>query len=107
MMRVEVKPELLRWARKRSGIDSDVLVHRFPGLDDWESGKARPTLRQLEQFAKATHAPVGYLFLPEPPVERVPIPDFRTIGGERVGRPSPDLLDTIYACQRQGGEPAH
>jgi Zn-dependent peptidase ImmA (M78 family) len=55
----------------------------------------------LEDFAKATHAPVGYLFLAQPPHESVPIPDFRTIGGAQITRPSPNLLDMIYACQQR------
>lgn len=101
MMRVEVRPELLRWARERSGLDIPALTRRFPHLDSWERGEAHPTLKQLEGFAKVTHTPVGYLFLSEPPVEHVPILDFRTIGNERTGRPSPDLLDTIYLCQQR------
>jgi Zn-dependent peptidase ImmA (M78 family) len=101
MMRVEVKPSLLRWARYRAGLDLDDLARRFPRLADWESGERRPTIRQLEEFAKATRTPVGYLFLTEPPTERVPIPDFRTIGNRRIEHPSPDLLDTIYLCQQR------
>ena len=73
----------------------------FRSLEAWERGEASPTLKQVESFAKATHTPVGYLFLQEPPVERVPIPDFRTVGNEHIGRPSPDLLDTIYICQQR------
>src|SRR5260370_38070992 len=104
MMRVEIKPELLRWRRERSGVDRAGLAQGFPQLDTWERREASPTLKQLESFAKATHTPVGYLFLQKPPVERVPIPDFRIAGNARIGRPSPDLLDTIYICQqRQGG----
>ena len=101
MMRVEIKPELLRWARERSGIDPAALAHRFPRLDTWERRESSPTLKQLESFAKATHTPIGYLFLQEPPIERVPIPDFRTAGNERIGHPSPDLLDTVYLCQQR------
>lgn len=101
MMRVEVRQELLRWARERSGLDMAALGRRFPHLDAWERGKTRPTLKQLEGFAKATHTPVGYLFLQEPPVERMPIPDFRTVANERVSHPSPDLLDIVYICQQR------
>jgi Zn-dependent peptidase ImmA (M78 family)/transcriptional regulator with XRE-family HTH domain len=101
MMRIQVKPELLRWARERSRLDLAALAHRFPHLDAWERRESSPTLKQLESFAKATHTPVGYLFLQEPPVERVPIPDFRTVGNERIGHPSPDLLDTVYICQQR------
>lgn len=101
MNRVEVRPELLRWARDRAGLSVEVLARRFPKLDAWEQGAAHPTLKQLEDFAKATFTPVGFLFLEAPPVERVPIPDFRTIGNARLGRPSPDLLDTLYLCQQR------
>ena len=101
MKRVEVKPDLLRWARERAGFDLDEVARRFPQLEAWEHGAAHPTLRQIERFAKATHTPVGFLFLQEPPIERVPIPDFRTVDNEHIGRPSPDLLDTIYICQQR------
>ncbi|HPZ99463.1 MAG TPA: ImmA/IrrE family metallo-endopeptidase, partial [Phycisphaerae bacterium] len=63
--------------------------------------EGQPTLKQLEAFAQATHTPFGYFFLPAPPVEHVPIPDFRSNRREALGRPSPDLLDTIYICQQR------
>jgi Zn-dependent peptidase ImmA (M78 family) len=98
---VEINPELLVWARQRSGLDFDQLAHRFPKLGAWERGEQLPTFKQLEGFAQATHAPIGYFFLPEPPEEQVPIPDYRTIGDTGVQRPSADLLDTIYQCQQR------
>ncbi len=101
MNRVPVKPELLRWARERAGLSVEGLAGRFPSLDEWERGEAQPTLKQLERFARATFVPVGYLFLREPPAERIPIPDLRTMRNERLGHASPDLLDTIYLCQRR------
>jgi len=101
MMRVEVSPKLLRWARERAGFDLDDLARRIPGLPAWERGEVRPTLKQMERFARATYTPVGFLFLQEPPVERVPIPDLRTAGNKRIDRPSPDLLDTLYICQQR------
>ncbi len=100
-VRVKVKSELLRWARERARLSMAELESRFPRLDDWESGAVEPTLKQLEAYAKATRAPIGYLFLEEPPHEQLPIPDFRTVGGTEVSRPSPDLLETIYNCQER------
>lgn len=101
MNRVAVKPELLRWARERAGRSAKNLLGKFPKLERWERGEAMPTLKQLEGFARATFVPVGYLFLPEPPVEPTPIPDLRTVGSWAIDHPSPDLLDTIYLCQRR------
>ncbi len=101
MIRADIKPELLRWARKRAGFSIDDLVERIPQLPAWERGEAKPTLKQIEKFAKTVYAPVGFLFLQEPPVEQVPIPDFRTVGNAHIGHPSPDLLETIYICQQR------
>ena len=101
MTRVSVNPELFLWARERSGMAQEDLEARFRKLPDWESGEIQPTLKQVEAFARAVHLPVGYLFLSEPPEEQVPIPDYRTFAGQAVTRPSPNLLDTIYACQER------
>lgn len=95
--RVAVNPSLLSWALDRSGLTAD--DSRYERFARWAAGDEQPTFRQLETFATATHAPLGYLFLPAPPVEKVPIPDFRTMGNAGVVTPSPDLLDTIYQSQ--------
>jgi Zn-dependent peptidase ImmA (M78 family) len=71
----------------------------FPKLSAWLRGEAKPTLKQLERFARSAHAPIGYLFLSQPPEETLPLPDFRTIAGTELGRPSADLLETVYTCQ--------
>lgn len=101
MTRVAIHPEMFRWARERAGLDSFALATRFKRLEAWEAGKVQPTVRQLEDYARATHAPVGYFFLPEPPVEVLPIPDFRTVANRAIARPSPNLLDMVYACQQR------
>lgn len=100
-VRVEVAPHVFEWAMERSGRPRDELIRRFPRLPEWQDGEPAPTLRQLEDFARATRTPLGYLLLPEPPVEEVPLPDFRTVRDSVVGRPSPDLLDTIALCQER------
>lgn len=101
MTRIPINPELLTWARERAGLDTLALSGRFPKLSEWEAGELQPTLRQLEDFARAVHVAVGLLFLPAPPDEPLPIPDFRTVGDRELKRPSPNLLDTIYLCQQR------
>lgn len=101
MTRVAIQPEMFRWARDRARMNNLALRARFPRLQAWEAGEVQPTLRQLEDYARATHAPVGYFFLPEPPVEPLPIPDFRTMANRAIARPSPNLLDMVYACQQR------
>ena len=55
----------------------------------------------LEDLAKATLTPLGFFFLETPPEERLPVPYFRTPGGEALRRPSPDLLETTHTMQRR------
>lgn len=102
MSKVAVKSDLISWARERSGLTINALVKRFPKFREWERGEAL-TLRQLEALAKTTSTPLGYFFLPEPPEERLPIPDFRTVPGSQVRRPSPNLLETVQTMQQRQG----
>jgi len=98
---VFVKPELLRWAIDRSRLPEDEFARAFPKLAEWESGQRMPTVHQLEQFARKTMTPLGYFFLDSPPDETLPIPDFRTMGDAPIGRPSPNLIETIQVMQRR------
>jgi Zn-dependent peptidase ImmA (M78 family) len=101
MSRVTVSPDMLRWARERSGKDAEALRRQFPKLDDWEAERLKPTLKQLEAYARATYAPFGFFFLEEPPEETFPIPFFRSAQTAAPQRPSPNLLDTLQAMQRR------
>ncbi len=100
MASVRIRPDgkVLSWAIERSRVD---LRSKFKKLDRWLSGEVQPTLRQLEELAKAANVPFGYLFLKQPPEEIPPIPLFRTIDQQPTERPSPELLDTIYIMQRR------
>ncbi|WP_235984692.1 phospholipase D-like domain-containing protein [Actinomyces trachealis] len=91
-VRVDVAPDLLRWAVRRARWDEETTHRRAPKLDAWVTGTARPTLKQIEKFAADTHTPFGLLFLPEPPVENLPIPDMRAMRDAGVDGPSADLL---------------
>jgi len=100
-VRINVKGELLVWARERSGLDEMELTKKFRYLREWENEEKQPTLKQLEQFAHKTRTPLGYLFLEHPPEEKLPIPHFRTPRNEPILRPSPDLLETVETMQRR------
>lgn len=92
---------MLRWAVDRAGLTADDARERFTKYDDWLSGAIHPTFKQLQDFARATYAPIGAFFLSEPPAVELPIPDFRTKDGRHPADPSPDLLDTIHLCQQR------
>jgi Zn-dependent peptidase ImmA (M78 family) len=100
-VRVPVNPEFFPWAVHRARGDMEDFALRFPKLTAWMAEGEQPTLKQLEKFAAATHAPIGFFFLPKPPHEALPIADFRTVGSAEVESPSADLLDTIYVCQQR------
>ena len=92
---------VLRWAAERARLPDTVLERSFRKWVLWLSGDAQPTLKQLEDFARLTRTPIGYFFLPEPPVLQLPIPDFRTLRDEELTEPSIALLDTLYLCQQR------
>ena len=101
MTRADVDPKLLTWARERAGISQTDLLRKFPKLAEWEHGELSPTFKQLEDFARATFVPFGYLFLADPPEEKIPIPHYRSERDAAPRNPSPDLLDTIYMLERR------
>jgi Zn-dependent peptidase ImmA (M78 family)/transcriptional regulator with XRE-family HTH domain len=118
---VTVEPAVLDWAMERASMTGPQLARklglkRVDRVERWLSSGELP-LKKLEAIAKQTHVPLGYLFLEEPPEEPLPIPDYRTVGGEGVRKPSPELIDTLYTCvglqawyreylEDQGAEPA-
>ncbi|MDE2655570.1 MAG: ImmA/IrrE family metallo-endopeptidase [Gemmatimonadota bacterium] len=101
MTRIPVSPEMITWACERAGYDMDYIETRLPQIPAWVRRERQPTLKQLEKLARVTHTPLGYLMLPEPPEERLPVPDYRAVAGAVRSRPSPDLLDTLYTMRRR------
>jgi Zn-dependent peptidase ImmA (M78 family) len=100
LTRVKLEPQMIRWAVKRSGVSAQKIESRFP-ISDWQKGSKLPTLKQVESFAKLTMTPLGYLFLTKPPVEKLPVPDYRTFTNAPVKDPSPNLLDTLNDATRR------
>ena len=103
--KMELVPEVLRWARERASIGVDDLAKKIPvkpkSMEKWER-TGQISRNQAESLAISTHTPFGYLFMKKPTREDMPIVDFRTRGDNpRQRRPSPGLLSTIYSMQRR------
>jgi len=103
-MNVTLQPEVLRWARQRSGLDEAALAKKLgvnaEQLARWESD-GELSFKKAALLAQKTHTPFGQLFLKEPPDDDLPIRDFRTVGDAPMLRPSPDLLESVFLMQRR------
>lgn len=86
MSKAFINGAVLRWARERAEMPADQLAKKIGQKADrlakWEAGEDQPTFKQAARLASVTHVPFGYFFLPKPPVEDLPLPDLRTVGGE-------------------------
>ncbi len=118
-MQLELKPEVLQWARERARLSPAELADKMKRKEEqvhaWEStGKIKANW--AEKLAHVTHTPYGCLFMPKPMEEKLPISDFRTLKDKKLERPSPDLIEVMdLAILRQdwfkdhliteGGEP--
>lgn len=73
LQRAHIEPSLLVWARETRGFAIDeaaqVIGVKAARLQQWESGEAKPTVRQLRKAADAYRRSIGLFFLPEPPEE--------------------------------------
>src|SRR5260221_4398757 len=76
----EVQPRVLEWARTSAGLSIDDAAGRIGirprRLIEWEEGVRVPTLPQARQAAHIYRRPLALLFLPEPPTDPEPPPDF-------------------------------
>lgn len=103
-----ITPKVIRWARQRARLSivevaKKVNVRQPDRLEAWEreGSEDRPTFRQAQHLADILHIPFGYLFLSEPPVEQLPLPDLRTKYGAGAIKPSPDFLEVVYDALRK------
>src|SRR5690349_6486667 len=105
-MEALINPDVLRWARERASLSTSTLAKSLGTQEDnvlaWEQGKKKPSFNQAMNYARQTYIPFGYLYLSQPPVESLPLPDLRTINGKRDHGYSLSLMDTIrWAMERQ------
>lgn len=113
--KANINPDILAWARKEAGLSlaeaasfakisatKDRTAEQR--LDEWEKNKDKPTQNQLAAIAKAYYRPALTFYLPSPPVPNADVADFRTVGDEGIGAPSPKLralVSKIKARQQE------
>jgi len=102
-LRIDVRPELLRWPCEYGEVDPDKLRKRFPKYDDWVSGALKPTYKQIEDFVKFTHVPSWASSISDDLEEMmyIHIRDLRTLDCDEITRASFNLLETIYMCRER------
>lgn len=92
-----INGKILEWARQRSGVPIADIAHKVKGTIDqvksWESGDSFPSFKTAQDLAKALRVPFGILFLPVPPEQALPLPDFRTLS--KNYKPTPDFLELL------------
>ncbi|PAT14674.1 hypothetical protein CKJ84_07965 [Corynebacterium sp. NML 120412] len=98
-LRIEINKDVLDWALQRTGLNEEKLLDEFPKLNDWRKGDVAPTFKQAKSLAEKAHIPFGRLLLDEPTGEKTDVPDFRTVGNQRLDGMSPDLQEVIHSAE--------
>lgn len=104
-MQAMIQHDILKWAIERAHISIETLARKLSvkaeKVEKWINGQAKPTFKQAQNLAEKLHIPFGYLFLSEPPKEKLPIPDFRTIKNRPTYHLSPYLTELIFDLDRK------
>lgn len=97
--RVRINPQTLQNAIARAGFEEDAFLTKHEDVKAWIDNEKEPTVRQLEKFAEQVYLPFGYLFLDKFPIEKTPIPFFRTVSAEH--HINLNIYDAIMATQQR------
>lgn len=102
---VPITPSVLEWARNRRGLSLVQLQKKLRvsanEIAAWERGDFPPPYAKAQQLANALRIPFGFLFLPAPPPDDVPLPDLRTRQDRKPEEASPELLDVVNDALRR------
>lgn len=76
---IPATPDVIRWARDRSGFSIAEASEKFKNIEAWEAGETSPSYPQLEAMADKFKIPVAVFFFPEPPILPPISETFRTL----------------------------
>lgn len=98
-----VEGKVLAWARESAGLSVEDVARRLnqsiSKVQDWEAGGSAPTIKQLQKLAGVYRRPPAVLYLSEPPVDFMPLRDFRRLPGVGIQRISADLTYQLRRAQ--------
>ncbi len=94
-----INKEIIEWAIIRNGNSLEEFYEKNPIVESWVNGDKYPTVKQLEDFTHKVHVPFGYMFLPSPPEENIPLPFFRTGSNVSTNQVSLNVFHTIQIIQ--------
>lgn len=98
----KINPEMLRWARERSGYTVEDIARRRRVSPErvlqWEAGKSFPTWKQLEQLSyRDYHRGTLFFLLDAPPDEKTVADEFPRLPAAMLADLHPD---TMYAVRQ-------
>jgi Zn-dependent peptidase ImmA (M78 family) len=97
-----INAKIIPLALKRLNKGLDYLTTKSLPLEKIQAlanGDHPPTETQAEFLANKLRIPYLVLFLDDPPnLDDIPLPDLRTLSGERIAKPSVDFVDTVNAA---------
>ncbi len=94
-----INKEVIEWAIIRNGNSLEDFYAQNPNVESWIKGEKYPTVKQLEHFTHKVHVPLGYMFLPNPPEEKLTLPFFRTTQKTSTDKVSLNVYHTIQIIQ--------
>jgi len=80
-----LKSQLSPRAYRRSQVDPEKLLNRFPTYPEWESGILKPTIQAIKDFANFMHCRCA-LLLSMPPKDEISTHDFRSMSSQNTSR---------------------
>lgn len=101
--RAYITAKVFKWARESAKMTKEIAASKVTvsveKLNEWETGRSFPTIRQAQNLAKAYKRPFALFFLPDIPNDFQPLQDFRKPGSKELSTSSIFIIREIQQKQ--------